>query len=169
MARKATKAQIEAEHRRQERAYQLRMANLTFQQIAESPDPDRPGQRLYSEARAAQRGWIAARDRHSGAADTEAKRREWELRNEMVFRVLWPQIMQRDHWAIDRYTRLFKEHMVLMGLAKPVTQEVKVISTDRLSEAVEELERELAARAAEAASLGLELPAEFPEPGSLPA
>uniref|UniRef100_UPI003F490DF4 hypothetical protein n=1 Tax=Pseudonocardia sp. CA-138482 TaxID=3240023 RepID=UPI003F490DF4 len=166
--RKATKEQIEAEWRRQERAYQLKMANLTFQQIADSPHPADPARTLYSDARSAQRAWMVARDRHAGADDTAAKRREWELRNEMVFRVLWPQIMRADHWAIDRYTRLLAEHVKMMGLARAVPQEMKVITTDALTEAIQEAEAQLAARAAEAAAAGLDLPVDFPETEDLP-
>jgi len=118
--RKATPLQIEAELRRQERAYQLRMANWTYAEIAASPHPDDRSRRLYSDGRSAQRGFLAARDRHSGADDTAALREEWKLRNEGVFKVLWPMIQKGDQWAMDRYTRLLREHMLLLGINAPV-------------------------------------------------
>jgi hypothetical protein len=131
---------------RQERAYQLRMGCWTFQAIADSPHPDRPGERLYASPSAARTAFITARDRHAGVRETADIREEFRQRNEQIMRSILPTCLDRNHkdqhWAIDRYTRLFAEHARMLGLYQDklhVTQ-----GTTDLRTALAELEASVA-------------------------
>lgn len=125
--RAASPATVADERTRQERAYQLRLACVSFQEIADSPHPDDPERTLYADESAARRGFLAARDRHAGAPETEEMRQEWIARNERVFRALYPRCLRGELLAIDRYTRLFSEHIAMLGLRRlDVTGQVDV-------------------------------------------
>ncbi|MEV1294467.1 hypothetical protein [Pseudonocardia sp. NPDC049635] len=116
--RSASPATVADERIRQERAYQLRLGLMTFQEIADSPHPEDPSRTLYSCESAARRGYLAARDRHAGTQETEDMRQEWIARNEKVFRALYPRCLRGELLAIDRYTRLFSEHISMLGLRR---------------------------------------------------
>ncbi|MDN5919391.1 MAG: hypothetical protein L0I76_30555 [Pseudonocardia sp.] len=131
---------------RQERAYQLRLACMTFQEIADSPHPEDPARNLYAGPSEARRAWLTARDRHAGTEETADARREWTLRNERIFRALYPRCLRGDLLAIDRYQRLFAEHARMLGLYQDKIEVTKG-ETD-LDKALRELREQMDTRAA---------------------
>lgn len=143
--RAAAPATVADERIRQERAYQLRLAGLSFEDIARSRHPDDPSRSLYADRGAARRAWQAAVERHSTSEATVEARELWTLRNERVFRALWPQVLRADHWAIDRYTRLFAEHARMLGL---MVQRVEVAAGEAdLDAALRDLSEQMRRRA----------------------
>lgn len=131
--------------RRQERAYALFIAGLSYQAIAESPDPGRPGERLYSNKGAAHKAVAAAMARHSGLVDVEEMRRVEGLRIDALQRAHWGKALQGDSWATLRIKELMEHRAKLFGLYQPVRTQIEVLTTDTVQAAIDQLTREIAA------------------------
>jgi hypothetical protein len=151
-------AAVADNRRRQERAYQLRMAALSYQEIADSPDKARrtidpvTGEEhvppLYSGPGAAYAAVQKALDRRSGMETTEAMRALTNARYEAAIRILWPKVLQGDNWTVDRLAVLMRDQRALLGLDMPKRREarVEVITTDLVDQAIQQLEEDLARR-----------------------
>lgn len=130
--------------RRQERAYALFIAGMTYPQIAESPDPGRPGETLYAERGAAHRAVKAAIERHSGMIDVEQMRTVEGLRIDALQRAHWTKAMQGDSWSTLRIKELMEMRHRLFGLNAPVRSQIEVLTTDTVQAAIDKLTREIA-------------------------
>lgn len=158
--------------RRQERAYALFMGSMTFQQIADSPDPGRPGEPLYANKGSAYKAVHAAIQRHTGFIDVEMMRQAEYQRLDGIRRALAPKAMRGDQWSALRYREISETIHKLFGLNAPVRSTIEVLTTDTVQLAIDQLNREIAqqdavdavldglpAGAAEAlAAAGIELP-----------
>jgi hypothetical protein len=71
---------------------------------------------------------------------------------------MWPKLQERNPRFIELYTRLFAEHAKMLGLNKPVRQEVSVISDSTVDAAIKELTAALNQKAAAAEAAGVDLP-----------
>lgn len=131
--------------RRQELAYRLFIAGASYYAIAKASDPERPGELLYTNKGSAYHAVQSAIERHSGFYDTEEMRAVEAQRIDSLQRALWSKAMQGDSWAVLRIRELMEHRAKLFGLFAPVRQQVEVITTDTVQEAIDQLTRELAA------------------------
>lgn len=120
-----TKAQILANERR---AVQLKLAKLTYDEIAEKVTyvDDRTGEskRAYSNAGAAQKAVVRALKRDI-QVDAEQLRSEEIARLDEMIRVLWNDVLRGRVGAIDRVIALQNQLMKLVpNLAVPQRGEV---------------------------------------------
>ena len=132
--------------RRQERAYQLKLAGLSNQEIADSSDEGRGGLPLYASAGAASNGVKAAMERRTGANTTDAMRWLAYERYERLIRSLWAKAIGGDTWAHDRVGSHLRDQAALMGTRAPIRQQVEVITESAIDEEIARLTAELAAR-----------------------
>lgn len=139
--------------RRQELAYRLFIAGASYAAIARTADPERPGETLYAHKGSAFHAVQSAVERHSGFVDTEAMRQVESQRIDALQRALWPKALNGDSWAVLRIKELMERRSKLFGLDAPVRQQVEVITTDLVSEAIQQLTEEIARNDAEAALL----------------
>lgn len=130
--------------RRQERAYALFIAGMTYAQIADTLDPGRPGQKLYSDKGAAYRAVQRAIERHTGADDVEEMRRVENLRIDALQRAHWTKAMQGDSWATLRIKELMEMRHRLNGLNAPSRSQIEVLTSDTVQAAIDQLNREIA-------------------------
>jgi hypothetical protein len=131
--------------RRQELAYRLFIAGASYEAIANTPDPNHPGQTLYAGRSGARKGVISAIERHSGFYDTEEMRKVEAMRIDALQRALWPKALGGDSWAVLRVKELMEHRAKLFGLFAPVRQQMEVITTDAVQQAIDQLLREMAA------------------------
>lgn len=134
------------QRRRQERAYQLRLAGLSMQEIADSADEARGGAPLYASSGAATNAVKAAMARRTGANTTEQMRWLAFERYERMIRALWPEALKGNMWAHDRIGSHLRDQRDLVGTRAPIRQQVEVISESAIDAEIERLTRELAAR-----------------------
>jgi hypothetical protein len=136
--------------RRQELAFQLYIAGASTQKIADSPDPGRPGQKLYSSGGAAWKAVQSAIKRHTGQLDTEQTLQVELLRVDALQRALWPKAMAGDTWAVLRIKELMEHRAKLLGLYKPIRAQVEVLTDDTVDAAIAKLEAQMNALDADA-------------------
>lgn len=132
--------------RRQERAYQLKLAGLSNQEIADSPDEERNGAPLYASAGAASNAVKAAMERRTGAATTDQMRMLQFERYERLIRALWARAIGGDMWAHDRIGSHLRDQRDLVIGRAPFRQQIEVISESAIDAEIERLTGELAAR-----------------------
>lgn len=87
--------------------------------------------------------------------------RQLELdRLDAMQHAIWPRVLDSEdsnqHWAMDRALKIQDQRSRLMGLNKPVRQEVTVLTESTVDTAIAALKEQLAAQALAA---GVELPA----------
>jgi hypothetical protein len=85
--------------------------------------------------------------------DAEKARELEALRLDRLQRALWPQCLREDknqHWAIDRVLKISDQRARLLGLNRPVRQEITVISEDAVDNAIRALEAEIELTTAQA-------------------
>jgi hypothetical protein len=153
-ARDPRRPQVLDHRRRQELALQLFIAGASHQKIADSPDPARPGQKLYSSSGAAWKAVQTAIDRHTGKMDTEQILQVELMRLDALQRAQWPKAMQGDSWACLRCRELMEHRARLLGLFKPLRAQVEVLTGDTVDAAIAKLERDMAALDAVEAAAG---------------
>jgi hypothetical protein len=153
--------------RRQERAYALFIAGLTYQQIADSPDDKRPGKSLYSDRGAAHKAVKAAMERHVGADEVEEMRQTEGLRLDALQRAHWAKAMQGVGWDTDRVLAIMEQRARLFGLRKPERKQIEVVTRDTVQAAIDELTRQIAEGEAAEAALGAQIDGIFTEDGDL--
>lgn len=139
---------------KQERAFQYRLAGMTFQEIANADDPNEPGKKLYGSRGAARNAYLAAVKRHSGESTSDELIEVENFRYDRLLRALWAKCLQGDTWSIDRALRIMDQRARLLGLNKPVKQQLEVITESAVDAAIRELEAQVAATAAEVAGVG---------------
>jgi hypothetical protein len=154
--------------RKQDQARALAIAALTFQQIADSPDPTAPagqGKRLYASPGAARNAVVAAERRHGGlptlrqraepraSADvsTAERRSLMRARYERLVAALMPKAINGNGEAIDRVTRLLSQLAALDGLTiRPAAPVIDVSGEE--GDPVDELRRRREQRAQDRAT-----------------
>lgn len=137
------------QRRRQERAFQLRMAGMSFQEIADTPDGERDGKPLYASRGASQNAVNAAMHRRIDADTTDTMRDLTNQRYERLIRSLWGQaVLQKNLWAVDRLLKAMDQQARLVGTNAPVRQTVEVISESAIDAEIERLTAQLAERGA---------------------
>jgi hypothetical protein len=135
---------VVADRRRQERALQLHLSGRTYQEIADSPDPDRaPGTSMYSDRAAAYNAVQAAMDRHVGTSTTTELRHREHARYEAVVRVLWDRVQAGDPLAIQQWLQVSREMRRMLGLDAPARRRVDVIPEDVVDAEIQRLEAEI--------------------------
>jgi hypothetical protein len=139
--------------RRQERAYALFMAGMTFEQIAASVDPGRPGEKLYANRGSAYKAVQAAIERHTGFAEVEEMRQVENLRLDALQRAHWAKAMQGKGFDTDRVLAIMDQRARLNGLRAPERKQVEVLTTDTVQAAIDELTRQIAEEDALAAAM----------------
>jgi hypothetical protein len=138
--------------RRQERAFGLYIAGLTYQQIADTPDPARPGQTLYTNKGSACRAVQSAIKRHTQYSDIEEQRRVENIRIDALQRAHWSKAMQGDSWSTLRIKELMELRMKLNGTAAPTRMQVDVLTGDTVQHAIDQLLTQMADEEALAAA-----------------
>lgn len=140
--------------RRQERAFALYMAGMTYQQIADSKDPGRPGETLYAGNKgSAHRAVQTAIERHTGFDQVEQMRQIEGLRYDALQRAHWAKAMNGSGWDTDRILRIMEQRARLFGLNAPTRNQIEVLTNDTVQAAIDQLTREIAEEDALAASL----------------
>jgi hypothetical protein len=153
--------------RRQERAYALFIAGLTYQQIADSPDDKRPGKPLYGDRGAAHKAVKAAMERHVGADEVEEMRQVEALRLDALQRAHWAKAMQGVGWDTDRVLQIMDQRARLFGLRKPERKQIEVITSDTVQAAIDELTRQIAEGDAAEQALAAQIDGIFTEDGDV--
>jgi hypothetical protein len=147
---------VAEQRRRQERAFQLRLAGLSYQEIADTSDSERAGAPLYASKGAAQKAVRVAMERRTGARTTDEMRDLAYERYERLIRALWPEAIKGNMWAHDRIGSHLRDQSALVGTRAPVKHQVDVISESAVDAEIERLSAELAARGVDPALVELE-------------
>lgn len=129
--------------RKSELAYRLFMARASYQQIADTADPERPGETLYADRSGAYRAVQAAIKRHAGTEETAELRRVQGQQINMLIRALWPKALGGQSWAVLRIKELMEHEAHLFGLYAPARARVEVITTDLVDAEIARLSAEI--------------------------
>lgn len=165
-ARNPRRAEIVDAGRRQNLALRVYLGGQrSYQAIADTPDPGRPGQTLYGDRGAA----------HKAIARAVARlRKDRETLDALAVSLAELDVLQRSLWPValadrpDRYEALnqlkwiFDHWARLRGDYAPTRSVAEFVSRDMVDAEIERLTREIAAEDAAAAGLLDEAPAPLP-------
>lgn len=146
--------------RRQELAYQLLIAGVSsFQKIADTPDPGRPGHKLYADRGAAHNAIKSAIRRHTGFEETEELRQVTLQRIDAAVRAIWTNVLRGDSWAHQRFNEHMQLHAKIAGTLAPTTQRVEVLTADVVDQAIMQLTEQINAEQIALAEMADDRPA----------
>lgn len=149
--RSVSHPEVIARAERDAKAVELRRAGMTWDAIARTLGYSDSG-----HAHGAFRRYMANYPR-----EAVEDLRQLELdRLDAMQHAIWPRVLDatdsNQHWAMDRALKIQDQRSRLMGLNKPVRQEVTVLTESTVDTAIAALKEQLAAQALAA---GVELPA----------
>lgn len=120
---------------RERDALELRKGGMTFERIAE--------QLGYADRSGAWRAVNAALSATLQEPSDELRRLECE-RLDALLLAMWPKALEGSTWHVDRCLAVMDRRAKLLGLDAPTRRIVDVITRDAFSQAMEELEAEIA-------------------------
>lgn len=143
--------EVIARRERDAEAVALRRNGMTWDAIARTLG--------YSDAGHAHTAFTRFMASYPKEAVDESRQLELD-RLDAVQQSIWVRCLDSDdkdqHWAIDRFLKISDQRARLMGLNKPVRQEISVLSEHTVDDAIVALQEQLASQALAA---GVELPA----------
>lgn len=146
-----TKPAVIARRERDAEAVALRRNGMSWDAIARTLG--------YADSGHAHRAFTNFMANYPKEAVDESRQLELD-RLDAVQQSIWTRCLDSDdkdqHWAIDRFLKISDQRARLMGLNKPVRQEISVLSEHTVDDAIIALQEQLASQALAA---GVELPA----------
>lgn len=140
-----------ARRERDAECVRLRRGGMSWDAIARTLD--------YGGAGSAYRAFMEFMRAYPKEDANESRQLELD-RLDAVQQAIWVRCLDSDdkdqHWAIDRFLKISDQRARLMGLNKPVRQEISVLSEHTVDDAIVALQEQLASQALAA---GVELPA----------